>query len=151
MLKRTIKYEDFNGNTHEEDFYFNLTEAELLEMESTYDRGYAETLQYLIDTEDKGKILAEFKKLVLFAYGEKSPDGKVFLKDEDITKRFSQHAAYSALFMELATDAEKAAAFMNGIIPKRLVEQMDQDKPSGPPPTPLASPQAAPIVGPPGT
>lgn len=140
MLKRTVSYEDYNGNPQSDVFYFNLTEAELLEMESTYDRGYAETLQYIVDTENTKELIAEFKKLVLFAYGEKSEDGKVFVKNEDITTRFSQHAAYSALFMELATNAEAASAFMNGIIPKKLVEARDQDIPAGPPPAPLAAP-----------
>ena len=148
MLKRTIKYEDYNGNPAEDDFYFNLTEAELIEMESTYDRGYAETMQFIVDTNDFKTLLAEFKKLVLFAYGEKSPDGKTFVKSEEIARAFSQHAAYSVLFMELATDADKAAEFMNGIIPSRLVEQTKtQDKPTGPPPAPLTSPpQSTPSV-----
>lgn len=142
MLKRTVKYEDYNGNPAEDTFYFNLTEAELLEMESTYERGYSETMQYIVETQNSKELLAEFKKLVLFAYGEKSPDGKTFVKSDELAKAFSQHAAYSSLFMELATDADAASAFMNGIIPKRMSEQVaqPQDKPAGPPPTPLASP-----------
>ena len=136
MLKRSITYTDFNDNIVTEDFYFNLSEAELMEMESTYRGGYAETMQRIIDTEDNAALVQEFKKLVLLAYGEKSEDGKRFVKSDEIDRNFSQHAAYSALFMELATDAQKAAAFMNGIIPKRLVEEIDQDKPLMPPAPP---------------
>ena len=136
MLKRSITYTDFNDNIVTEDFYFNLSEAELMEMESTYRGGYAETMQRIIDTEDNAALVQEFKKLVLLAYGEKSEDGKRFVKSDEIDRNFSQHAAYSALFMELATDAQKAAAFMNGIIPKRLVQEIDQDKPLMPPAPP---------------
>lgn len=140
MLKRTIAYEDYNGNKHSEIFYFHLTEPELLEMEASYEGGYAEALQRIVDTEDSAALIAEMKRLVLLAYGEKSDDGKIFVKNPELATRFSQHAAYPALFMELAMDADAASAFMNGIIPKKFTAARDQDIPVGPPPTQLASP-----------
>ena len=39
------------------------------------------------------------------------------MKSEEISNGFAQTEAYSQLFMELATDADAAAAFVNGIIP----------------------------------
>ena len=136
MLKRTISYEDFDGNPAEDIFYFNLTEAELIEMEASYDGGFAASMQRIVAQNDQQKLVSEFKKLVLMAYGERSADGKRFVKSDELAKDFSQHAAYSKLFMELATDADKAAEFINGIVPKSIQEKADRDKP----PAPLAPP-----------
>lgn len=122
MLKKTIKYTDYNGTQREEDFYFNLTKAELMEMEMSTSGGLAEMIQNIVKAQDAPAIIKVFKDLVLKAYGEKSLDGKRFMKvDENGTPlsiAFSQTEAYSNLFMELATNAEAAAEFVNGIVPK---------------------------------
>ena len=122
MLKKTIKYTDYNGTEREEDFYFNLTKAELMEMEMSTSGGLAEMIQNIVKAQDAPAIIKVFKDLVLKAYGEKSLDGKRFMKvDENGTPlsiAFSQTEAYSNLFMELATNAEAAAEFVNGIVPK---------------------------------
>ena len=111
-------YTDFNGVERTEDFYFNLTQAEIMEMELGTNGGLAEMIQQVVDAQDAPSIIKIFKDLVLKAYGEKSADGKRIIKDEEISKAYSQTTAYSDLFMELATDAEKAAAFVNGIVPQ---------------------------------
>ena len=122
MLKKTIKYTDYNGTEREEDFYFNLTKAELMEMEMSTSGGLAEMIQNIVKAQDAPAIIKIFKDLVLKAYGQKSLDGKRFMKvDENGTPlsiAFSQTEAYSNLFMELATNAEAAAEFVNGIVPK---------------------------------
>lgn len=124
MLTKKIKYEDYNGNQREETFCFNLTKAELMEMEMSTSGGLAEMIQNIVQTQDAPAIIKVFKDLVLKAYGEKSPDGKRFIKVNDagvpLSIGFSQTEAYSQLFMELATDAEKAAEFINGIVPKDM-------------------------------
>jgi len=117
MLKQTIKYTDFNGVEREEDFYFNLTKAEITEMELSTKGGLTETIQRVINTEDTPEIIKIFKGLILKSYGEKSPDGKRFIKSEEMSKAFEQTEAYSELFMKLATDDKAAAAFINGIVP----------------------------------
>lgn len=117
MLKKTIAYIDYNGVKREEDFWFNLTKAEITEMELSTSGGLAETIQRIIQTQDQPAIIAIFKDLILKAYGEKSPDGKYFRKSEEIRTNFAQTEAYSELFMLLATDADEAAAFINGIVP----------------------------------
>lgn len=117
MLKKTITYTDYNGVERSEDFYFNLTKAELMEMEMETAGGLSEMIQKIINAKDIPAIVAIFKDIVLKAYGEKSPDGKRFIKSEELREEFKQTEAYSELFMELATDADKAAEFMNGIIP----------------------------------
>lgn len=117
MLKKTITYTDYNGNERKEDFYFNLSKAEIMEMEMSTTGGLAEMIQKVVATQDAPAIIKIFKDLVLKAYGEKSADGKRFIKNEELATAFSQTEAYSILFMELATDADAAAKFVNGIVP----------------------------------
>lgn len=123
MLKKTITYVDYNGNERTEDFYFNLTKAEIMEMEMTTSGGFAEMLQRIVAAQDAPTIVKVFKDLVLKAYGQKSPDGKRFIKTEELREEFSQTEAYSQLFMELATDADMAAKFVNGIVPADINQQ----------------------------
>lgn len=117
MIKKTMTYTDYNGIQRTEDFYFNLTKAEVAEMEMSTAGGLAEMIQRVVDANDAPAIIKIFKELILKAYGEKSPDGKRFVKSEEISNAFAQTEAYSDLFMELATDADAAAKFVNGIIP----------------------------------
>ena len=118
MLKKNIKYTDYNGVERNEDFYFNLSKAEITEMELSTTGGLAEMINKVVAAQDVPSIIKIFKELILKAYGEKSPDGKRFIKSEELSREFSQTEAYSNLFMELATNAEKAAEFVNGIVPK---------------------------------
>lgn len=120
MLKKTITYTDYNGTERTEDFYFNLTKAEVMEMELSTTGGLAERIQKIVATQDAPEIIKIFKKLVLDAYGEKSADGKRFIKSDELKEGFSQTEAYSILFMELATDADAAAKFVNGIVPNDI-------------------------------
>ena len=117
MLKKTITYTDYDGNQRTEDFYFNLSKAELTEMELSAEGGLGKYYERIIAAKDSKLIVKEFKDLVLKAYGEKSPDGKRFIKNQELRDAFSQTEAYSELFMELATDAEAATKFINGITP----------------------------------
>lgn len=123
MLKKTITYTDYNGSQRTEDFYFNLSKAEIMEMELSTTGGLAETIQKIVAAQDAPAIIKIFKELVLKAYGEKSPDGKRFIKSEEIATAFSQTEAYSQLFMELATDSDAAAKFVNGIVPSDINAQ----------------------------
>lgn len=132
MLKETRTYEDYDGVERKEDFYFNLSKAELAEMELSNDGGLENYIQKIIDSKDNKKIIEVFKSLILKAYGVKSEDGRRFIKSEEISKAFSETPVYSDMFMELATDDKKAARFVNGILPKDLAEQLDKmDKEKG--------------------
>ena len=128
MLKKTIKYTDYNGVDRTEDFYFNLTKAEIMEMELGTEGGMAEMLQRIVAANDRVTLVKVFKDLVLKAYGEKSADGKRFMKSEEIATAFSQTEAYSQIFMELATDTDKAADFVNGIMPSDVKKSPDELK-----------------------
>lgn len=125
MLKKTITYTDYNGEERTEDFYFNLTKAELTEMNLSEDGGLVALINKISMEKDYPKMLKIFKKLVLQSYGEKSLDGKRFIKNDEIAEAFSQTEAYSQLFMLLATDADEAAAFITGIVPKDLAENLN--------------------------
>ena len=118
MLKKTITYTDYNGVERTENFYFNLTKAEIMEMELTTVGGLSAMIEKIVAAKDGPTIIKTFKDLVLKAYGEKSADGRRFIKSPEIAEAFSQTEAYSQIFMELATDDEAAAKFVNGIIPE---------------------------------
>lgn len=124
MLSKSIKYTDYNGVEREEKFLFNLSKAELMEMEMGTAGGLAESIRHIIETQDGGLIIKTFKDLILKAYGEKSADGKRFIKVNDagvpLSVAFSQTEAYSELFMELATDSMAAAKFVEGIVPNDI-------------------------------
>lgn len=117
MLKRTMTYVDYDGNKRTEDFYFNLTKAEVAELEMSTEGGLGKMLRKIIACNDNKRIIEIFKDLVLRAYGEKSPDGRRFIKNQELRDSFSQTEAYSDLFMELAMNPEAAATFVNGIVP----------------------------------
>ena len=123
MLKKSIKYTDYNGVERTEDFYFNLSKAELMEMEMSTAGGLAEMITKIVAAQDQPAIIKLFKELILKAYGEKSADGKRFIKSDELAAAFSQTEAYSELFMELSTDSDKAAEFVNKIIPADLAKE----------------------------
>lgn len=137
MLKKTIPYKDYNGVERIEDFYFNLSKAEAMEMELSITGGLTEMIRKIVAAQDTPTIIATFKQIILKAYGEKSADGRRFIKSEELSKAFSETEAYSILYMELATDANAAAEFVNGIVPK------DVDAPAAQQP---AKPVLAPVT-----
>jgi hypothetical protein len=123
VLKKTITYQDFNGEMVSEDFFFHLSKAELVELEMSHSDGLSASLQRIIDAEDNKSIVAEFKNIILTAYGKRSSDGRRFTKNQELRDEFISTEAYSALFMELITDTDAAIEFVNGIIPQGLTEE----------------------------
>ena len=123
MIKRTVKYVGYDGVERTGDYYFDLSEAELAEMEMSIKGGFASYIQAAIDANDPPTLMKIFKDMIMKSYGEKDPDGIHFRKSDDISTSFTQTKAYSIIFMELVTDAKKAAEFVNGIIPQRAGTQ----------------------------
>lgn len=117
MLKKTITYTDYDGVERTESFYFNLSKAEIVEMEIGAAGGWREKMQRIIDAKDAPTLMREFKKLIMMSYGKKSDDGRRFIKSKELSEEFVQTEAYNQLFMELVTDAKAAADFANGITP----------------------------------
>jgi len=124
MLKREITYEDFNGNSVTDTFYFNLTKSELIEMEAKYKGGLEAIIIQIVETQDKQKLINIFKDVILASYGKKSEDGRRFIKSDELREEFTQTPAYDIFFFELATNAEKGAEFIKGILPKDFEEEM---------------------------
>lgn len=124
MIKKTIEYVDYNGVARKEDHYFNLSKAELMEMELGTTGGLAEMIKKIVAAQDVPSIVKVFKDLILKSYGVKSDDGKRFIKSHDLSEAFSQTEAYSVLFMELATNDVAGAEFVNGIVPADIEKEM---------------------------
>ena len=120
MLRKTIKYTDYDGNEREEDFYFNLNKAEVTEMELSKQGGLSEYIKRIVAAQDAPSLVELFKELICKSYGEKSLDGKRFVKSKELTEEFTQTEAYAELFVELASNAEEATKFVNGIMPKNM-------------------------------
>lgn len=125
MIKKTLTYTDYDGVERTEDYYFNLTEAELVEMELSIDGGMQKKIEKIMNSKDMRQIIEVFKDLILRSYGEKSDDGKRFIKNKEITEAFTQTEAYSMLFMKLATDEKEASDFVNGILPAKFREAVE--------------------------
>lgn len=117
MLKKTITFKDFNGESTKDDFYFNLTQAEVAEMELSAEGGMQEFIKRITKTRDQAKLVALFKELIMKSYGERSIDGKRFYKNDQIRADFAASGAYSELFMELATNTQSAIDFIVNVFP----------------------------------
>lgn len=128
MLKKTITYTDYDGNTRTEDHYFNLTKAELTMLTLSHAGGLEKHLDRIIKANDSPEIMKNFREIIKLAYGVKSDDGRRFVKSEEIYQNFEQTEAYSMLFMELCTDSKAASEFVNAILPKDLVKEAEKNK-----------------------
>lgn len=124
MIKKTITYTDYNNVERTEDFYFNLTKAELMEMELSITGGMVELVQRIVAAQDMPSIIKVFKDIICKSYGRKTPDGKRFEKTDELLTEFTQTEAYSQLFMELATNDKLAAEFINGIMPSDVQKSL---------------------------
>lgn len=128
MLVQNIEYEDYNGEKRKEDFYFNLNKAELMEMELSTNEQMSNMIERIIKTNDKPEIMRIFKQLIMKAYGEKSLDGKRFIKSDEISIGFTQTEAYNELVSRMFEDAEFAADFFKGLMPSELVNSKEFKK-----------------------
>lgn len=120
MLKKTIKYEDFDGNEREETFWFGLTKAELIDLETSVSGGIQSTVKKIMESQNVNDTMDLFKKIILLAYGEKSADGRNFVKNDEIRENFKSTQAYSELYMELLQSEDAAVNFITGIMPKGI-------------------------------
>lgn len=123
MLKKTISYTDYDGNQRTEDFYFNLSKAEITEMELSMEGGMRAYIKRIIAAKSQLELMKLFKDVLLLTYGKKSDDGRLFLKNDTIRAEFEASPAFSAIYMELMSDAQKAADFINGLMPADLRNQ----------------------------
>jgi len=136
MYIKTIEYKDYSGNMRKEDFFFNLSKAEIMEMELSKDGGFDQWITRIANAQNTPELIKLFKELILMSYGERSLDGKSFIKKDPVTGKllrdeFEQTAAYPVLFMELATNTEAATEFINKVIPEDAAEAIEKAKEDG--------------------
>ena len=129
MLKKTMTYTDFNGVERTEDFYFHLTEAEIADMELNEEGGLAAKIERIVNSKDTVQIKDYFQWFLLKSYGEKSEDGRRFMKTPELTQAFKETQAYSDLWMEMISDANAASTFIAGVVPKSVVKKAKEENP----------------------
>lgn len=129
MVKKTITYTGYDDVERTEDFYFNFTKSELIEMELGTTGGMTQFINKVTSTIDTPSLIKLFKELILKAYGEKSEDGRRFIKSKELSEAFSQNPAYDQLFMMFSTDADAAAKFIDSLIPQDLANEVQKSKP----------------------
>lgn len=130
MLKKEITYENFDGEEVTDTFYFNVSKPEIIELEVEIDGGFGKMMQRIVDANNTKLLVQEFKRIILLAYGVKSEDGKRFIKSDELREEFSQTAAYSELFMQLALDADAAGDFIKAILPRDLSDTIETVTPA---------------------
>lgn len=124
MIKKTVTYKDLNGKERTETFYFHYFESEIMDMEMSEEGGLAERIQRIIDAKDQASLLKVIKKFVVDAYGIKSDDGRRFIKSQEVKDAFVECPAYSKIYMELLTNDELAAEFVNKVVPEDMAAQL---------------------------
>lgn len=127
MIKETITYTDYDGNERTEDFWFHLSKAELTKMELSTPGGLTAYLKRIISAKDGKTIMDTFEDLIFRSYGEKTPDGRRFVKSKELSEAFTQTEAYDVFFMKLVTDDKAAVDFVNGIVPADISQVEEQD------------------------
>lgn len=124
MISKTFTYTDYNGEERTETAYFNLSKAEILEMEMSVDGGFTAMIERIVEAKDAPSVVKIFKDLILRSYGIKSPDGRRFIKNQQLRDEFEQTEMFSELFMELSLNDNKASEFINGLIPKDMANKI---------------------------
>jgi len=127
MYKTEITYEDFDGNEITDTFYFNLSKAELLELEMEYPEGYQVYLRRLLDSGNRKGMIATFKDIIAKSYGERSDDGKRFVKSPEISSAFMTSEAYSVLFMKMCTEEDYAKKFITAVMPREISAAVEKE------------------------
>lgn len=126
MLKKTITYVDYDGRERTEDFWFNLSKTELTKLDAELPGGVLGVLRKIIDKQDRKALVDFIETLILRSYGEKTPDGKRFVKTIDMVEEFMQTPAYDVLFMSILSDTDSQTSFINGVIPQSMVKEIEQ-------------------------
>lgn len=124
MYRTDVTYENFDGEQVTETCYFNLTKAEMLQLQLQYPEGYQVYLQRLVDDNNRKAMIDEFKHILSMSYGERSADGRKFVKSEEISNAFMASEAYSELFIKLISEEGYAEKFMSAVMPKDIVAQL---------------------------
>lgn len=123
MLKKRIKYTDYNGVEKEKDFFFNLKKSELVDLAYKTPGGFINYINKITEANDESALWKAFRDVVVMSYGEKSDDGERFIKTPELAAAFEQTEAFSELIMELIEQDGAAESFINSVMPKDISEQ----------------------------
>lgn len=126
MYKKTITYTDYNGTERSEDFYFNLSEVELTDMNYSFEGGFVSAIKKLVDAKDTKALIDVLKDIINRSYGIKSDDGRRFIKKPEYLEEFMETPAYGVLYLELASNETAAAEFIKKVVPSNLSAQVDK-------------------------
>lgn len=126
MLKKTITYTDYDGMERTEDFWFNLSKTELTKLDAELPGGVLGVLRKIIDKKDRKALVDFIETLILRSYGEKTFDGKRFVKTPEMAEEFMQTPAYDELFMSILSDTDSQTSFINGVIPQSMAKEIEQ-------------------------
>lgn len=128
MIKKTVNYTDFNGVAQTEELYFNLTKMELVKLDTEFVGGLQQTIQTAVDNNDTKTIMDCIEKILIKGYGKKSDDGKRFIKSAEMAEEFKQSAAFDEVFYQIASNEDEASAFITGLMPADLMNQIPNQK-----------------------
>lgn len=126
MFRKVVAYTDFLGNEREKTLYFHLTEAEVLQWEGMLSGTLSEKIQQIQQSKNLDETIKVFTEIIDKAYGDLTPDGEYFYKSPEILAKFKATQAYSKFYMELATNDEVGAAFINEIFPAEMMERLEK-------------------------
>lgn len=126
MLTKTITYTDFNDNERTEDFYFHLSEREIMNLHTRYDGGLDGAIEAMVQANDIHELLAILQEIILMSYGVKSADGKSFIKSDEVKQQFEYSAAFSELYLELLSDEQNAVDFIKNLLPTKAQKRIDE-------------------------
>lgn len=117
MFRYVDVYKDFNGTERKETVYFDLNQSEIIGLEIDSEKGLSEYLQEISDAKNAKEMMRFFTNTLYKAYGEKSADGRRFVKSKELSDAFTQTVIYQDIYAELLTNAEFASKFINSIMP----------------------------------
>ena len=121
MQKLTVQYQNFDGDLETEDLYFHLNIKELQEMEN-WDVPLTKRIAKLTKTEDGKEAFELMRDIVEAAYGERSADGKRFVKNPEVLKNFTQGLAYDEVIISFIDGTTDLGKFVEGLLPKKVFE-----------------------------
>lgn len=125
MIEKKVTYKDYDGVERTEVFRFHLNQSELIEMDALMPGGMEKTLKMISEKKDTPSLMRAFKTILMKAYGEKSADGRRFMKSDEISHAFEETPAYDKIFMELVSgDGNDTLAFIRGIMPEEMQKEI---------------------------
>lgn len=111
MFKHSVEYVDFNGSDRKEDLYFHLSLPEVTRLEAEIGMGLEDYIKGLTTNQELNTLLAFLERMLLSSYGQKTSDGKSFIKSQVIREAFEYSQAYAEIFEQVLSNPDLARKF----------------------------------------